>query len=62
MEKKFAGLQLGAVSIHKIKSLWVKHSWFYSNHENHKDITPDAIWYMGPMMYRTDSLTVVFLM
>ena len=25
---------------HKIKSLWVKHLWFYSNHENHEDITP----------------------
>ena len=25
---------------HKIKSLWVKHLWFYSNHENHEDISP----------------------
>ena len=23
---------------HKIKSWWVKHSWFYSNHENQEDI------------------------
>ena len=25
---------------HKIKSSWVKHSWFYSNHKNHEDISP----------------------
>ena len=26
---------------HKIKISWVKHSWFYSNHEkNHEDISP----------------------
>ena len=24
----------------KIKSSWVKHSWFYSSHENHEDISP----------------------
>ena len=31
----------------KIKSSWVKHSWFYSNHKNHEDISPQkfpAIW------------------
>ena len=25
---------------HKIKSSWVKHSWFYLNHENHKIFSP----------------------
>ena len=25
---------------HKIKISWVKHLWFYSNHKNHKDISP----------------------
>ena len=34
---------------HKIKSLWVKHSWFYLNYENHENISPrkfPAIWYV----------------
>ena len=25
---------------HKIKSSWVKHSWFYLNHENHEIFSP----------------------
>ena len=34
---------------HKIKSSWVKHSWFYLNHENHEIFSPQkfpAIWYV----------------
>ena len=41
--KKIRGLQLSAVPSQlndKIKSLWVKHSWFYFDHENHEDISP----------------------
>ena len=25
---------------HTIKSSWIKHSWFYSNHENHENSSP----------------------
>ena len=26
--------------LYRIKSSWVKHLWFYSDHKNHEDISP----------------------